>query len=159
LQCDEAAPVEIGLGLERTAFTLAKNKNSFPLNKVEAGRFQPILFTSTGGLINRYASNTFLVEGNFRHDRGAGAREIRRICFGADAVDRYIEEAKALGFDVIEISAGFISLPTDSLLRLVEKVKKAGLKAKPEIGIQFGAGGATAAEELERARAPRTSAG
>jgi phosphosulfolactate synthase (CoM biosynthesis protein A) len=69
--------------------------------------------------------------------------------FGADAVDRYIEEAKALEFDVIELSAGFISLPTDSLLRLVEKVKKAGLKAKPELGIQFGAGGATAAEELE----------
>jgi phosphosulfolactate synthase (CoM biosynthesis protein A) len=69
--------------------------------------------------------------------------------FGPDAVDRYIQEAKALGFDVIELSAGFISLPTDSLMRLVEKVKKAGLKAKPELGIQFGAGGATAAEELE----------
>jgi phosphosulfolactate synthase (CoM biosynthesis protein A) len=69
--------------------------------------------------------------------------------FGPGAVDRYIEEAKALEFDVIELSAGFISLPIDSLLRLVEKVKKAGLKAKPELGIQFGAGGATAAEELE----------
>jgi phosphosulfolactate synthase (CoM biosynthesis protein A) len=31
----------------------------------------------------------------------------------------------------------------------VEKVQKAGLKAKPEVGIQFGAGGATAAAELE----------
>jgi phosphosulfolactate synthase (CoM biosynthesis protein A) len=69
--------------------------------------------------------------------------------FGADAVDRYIEEAKALGFDVIEISAGFVSLPTGSLLQLVKKVKTAGLKAKPELGIQFGAGGSTAAEELE----------
>ena len=35
------------------------------------------------------------------------------------------------------------------VLALVEKVQKAGLKAKPEIGIQFGAGGASAAEELE----------
>ncbi|WP_407178544.1 phosphosulfolactate synthase [Bradyrhizobium sp. STM 3562] len=69
--------------------------------------------------------------------------------FGADAVDRYICEAKALQFDVIELSAGFVSLPTDALLRLIEKVKAAGLKAKPELGIQFGAGGATAAEELE----------
>jgi phosphosulfolactate synthase (CoM biosynthesis protein A) len=43
---------------------------------------------------------------------------------------------------------GFISLPTDSLLRLIEKVKSAGLKAKPELGIQFGAGGSTATEEL-----------
>ncbi len=69
--------------------------------------------------------------------------------FGPDAVARYIDEAKALGFDVVEISAGFISLPTDSLLRLVRMVKKAGLKAKPEVGIQFGAGGGTATEELE----------
>jgi phosphosulfolactate synthase (CoM biosynthesis protein A) len=69
--------------------------------------------------------------------------------FGPDAVNRYIEEAKRLGFDVVELSAGFISLPIDSMLRLVEKVKAAGLKAKPEFGIQFGAGGSTAAAELE----------
>ena len=68
---------------------------------------------------------------------------------GAKAVDRYIEECKALGFDIIEISSGFITIPTDDWLRLVEKVQKAGLKAKPEIGIQFGAGGATTAQELE----------
>jgi phosphosulfolactate synthase (CoM biosynthesis protein A) len=87
------------------------------------------------------------------HDRNAyvstGGWIENVLRFGPNAVDRYIEEAKALGFDVIEISAGFISLPTDSLLRIVEKVKKAGLKAKPEFGIQFGAGGSTAAEELE----------
>jgi phosphosulfolactate synthase (CoM biosynthesis protein A) len=69
--------------------------------------------------------------------------------YGPDVVDRYIDEAKSLGFDVIELSSGFISLPTESLLRLVQKVKKAGLKAKPEFGIQFGAGGSTAVEELE----------
>jgi phosphosulfolactate synthase (CoM biosynthesis protein A) len=69
--------------------------------------------------------------------------------YGIDAVGRYIEEAKALDFDVIELSAGFVSLPMSSLLRLIERVRKAGLKPKPELGIQFGAGGATAAEELE----------
>jgi phosphosulfolactate synthase (CoM biosynthesis protein A) len=37
----------------------------------------------------------------------------------------------------------------EDILRLVEKVKKSGLKAKPEVGIQFGAGGASAAAELE----------
>jgi len=71
------------------------------------------------------------------------------LTHGREAVDRYIEECKALGFDIIEISAGFITIPTDDWLRLVEKVKKAGLKPKPEVGIQFGAGGASAAEELE----------
>jgi phosphosulfolactate synthase (CoM biosynthesis protein A) len=68
---------------------------------------------------------------------------------GKDAVEQYIAECKKLGFDIIEISSGFITLPTDDWLRLVEKVKKAGLKPKPEVGIQFGAGGATAAAELE----------
>jgi phosphosulfolactate synthase (CoM biosynthesis protein A) len=67
---------------------------------------------------------------------------------GNEAVDQYIRECKELGFDIIEISSGFITIPTDDWLRLVEKVQKAGLKAKPEVGIQFGAGGATAASEL-----------
>jgi phosphosulfolactate synthase (CoM biosynthesis protein A) len=68
---------------------------------------------------------------------------------GPEAVDLYIQECRELGFDIIEISSGFITIPTDDWLRLVEKVQKAGLKAKPEVGIQFGAGGATAAGELE----------
>jgi phosphosulfolactate synthase (CoM biosynthesis protein A) len=68
---------------------------------------------------------------------------------GKDAVKSYISECKELGFDIIEISSGFITVPADDWLRLVEQVQKAGLKAKPEVGIQFGAGGATRAEELE----------
>lgn len=71
------------------------------------------------------------------------------LTHGPDAVDQYIHECKELGFDIIEVSSGFITIPTDDWLRLVEKVQKAGLKAKPEVGIQFGAGGATAAGELE----------
>lgn len=68
---------------------------------------------------------------------------------GATAVDRYIAECKDVGFDVIEISSGFITLPADDWLRLIQRVQHAGLKAKPEVGIQFGAGGATRVEELE----------
>lgn len=68
---------------------------------------------------------------------------------GKEAVDKYIKTCKEYGFDIIELSAGFITLPTDDWLRLIEKVQKAGLKAKPEIGIQFGAGGDTAKGELE----------
>src|SRR5579864_4741357 len=67
---------------------------------------------------------------------------------GTEAVDAYVKECKAIGFDIIEISSGFITIPVDDWLRLVDKVQKAGLKAKPEIGIQFGAGGATSVEEL-----------
>ncbi|RJQ75456.1 MAG: phosphosulfolactate synthase [Desulfobacteraceae bacterium] len=68
---------------------------------------------------------------------------------GPETVNGYIDECRSLGFDIVELSTGFISMPADDLLRLVEKVQKAGLKAKPELGIQFGAGGASAAVELE----------
>lgn len=68
---------------------------------------------------------------------------------GADMVDRYLHECRDLGFDIIEISCGFITIPTADWVRLVERVRQAGLKPKPEIGIQFGAGGATAVAELE----------
>ncbi len=68
---------------------------------------------------------------------------------GPEAVARYIATCRSVGFDIIEISSGFITIPVDDWLRLIEKVQSAGLKAKPEVGIQFGAGGATTAEELE----------
>jgi phosphosulfolactate synthase (CoM biosynthesis protein A) len=68
--------------------------------------------------------------------------------YGAKAVENYLAEARDLGFEVIELSTGFISLPEGDLLRLVGRVAKMGLKAKPELGIQFGAGGATPAAEL-----------
>src|SRR5205085_2910247 len=71
------------------------------------------------------------------------------LAHNREAVPAYIEECRALGFDIVEISSGFITLPTDDWLRLLARVQKAGMKAKPEIGIQFGAGGATRAEELE----------
>jgi phosphosulfolactate synthase (CoM biosynthesis protein A) len=73
----------------------------------------------------------------------------RVLTYGPDAVNRYIQECRELEFDIVEISSGFITIPTDDWLRLIEKVQKAGLKAKPEVGIQFGAGGATLEAELE----------
>ncbi len=72
----------------------------------------------------------------------------RVVTQGPEAVRQYIATCQQLDFDIVEISSGFISLPTDDWLRLVEQVQAAGLKAKPEVGIQFGAGGATAAAEL-----------
>ncbi|KAK4033385.1 Phosphosulfolactate synthase [Parachaetomium inaequale] len=65
------------------------------------------------------------------------------------AIPRYLAKCKALNFDVIELSSGFLSLPPDDWLRLIHAVHDAGLSAKPEIGIQFGAGGDTDAAALE----------
>jgi len=73
----------------------------------------------------------------------------RVLLQGGEAVRQYVKECKKLSFDIVEISAGFVSIPTDDWLRLIELVRKSGLKAKPEVGIQFGAGGATTAAELQ----------
>lgn len=69
--------------------------------------------------------------------------------FGPNMVENYLAEARELGFDIVELSVGFVTLPEDDLLRLIERVARAGLKPKPELGIQFGAGGgSTTAAEL-----------
>lgn len=70
------------------------------------------------------------------------------ITRGRDAVDAYLKECKEIGFDIVEVSSGFLTMPSDDLVRLTERVAELGLKAKPEVGIQFGAGGATTAAEL-----------
>ena len=72
----------------------------------------------------------------------------RVLTQGSEAVAQYIDTCRAVGFDIIELSSGFITIPADDWLRLMERVQRAGLKAKPEVGIQFGAGGATTADEL-----------
>jgi phosphosulfolactate synthase (CoM biosynthesis protein A) len=68
---------------------------------------------------------------------------------GEAAVERYLEACGEVGFDIVELSTGFITMPVDDVVRLTERVRRAGLVPKPEVGIQFGAGGATSADQLE----------
>jgi phosphosulfolactate synthase (CoM biosynthesis protein A) len=75
----------------------------------------------------------------------------RVLSQGPAAVEPYLLECKELGFDTVELSTGFITIPLDDWRRLVQKVRAIGLKAKAEVGIQFGAGGASTAEALEAA--------
>lgn len=58
-------------------------------------------------------------------------------------------------FDVLEISSGFLTIPTDDWTSLVKLTKSIGLKPKPEIGILFGAGGDTEGLENKGTRDPR----
>jgi phosphosulfolactate synthase (CoM biosynthesis protein A) len=67
-----------------------------------------------------------------------------------DHVEDYVAEAGELGFDIVEISSGFLAIDTEDVVALTELVQEHGLKAKPEINVQFGAGGASSVEELER---------
>lgn len=59
---------------------------------------------------------------------------------GPGAVGDYLAACKEVGFDIVEVSAGFITLPPDDWLRLVEQVQEAGMKAprygeRPERGM------------------------
>jgi len=67
----------------------------------------------------------------------------RVIVEGSEAVDRYIEECKALGFDVIEVSSGLAPMPLEDKLRIVKQVRRKGMKAKPEVSMMVGAGAGT----------------
>jgi phosphosulfolactate synthase (CoM biosynthesis protein A) len=70
---------------------------------------------------------------------------------GAAAVDHFFDTLADQGYDVVEVSAGMLALPERDYLRLVERAKRTGMHVKAEVGIQFGAGGTSSAEELSRA--------
>ena len=88
-----------------------------------------------------------------RHDVkvSAGGAVEWVVTRGADAVDRYFDAIAALGYDVVEVSAGMLALSDRDYLRLVERAKRTGLHVKAEVGIQFGAGATSSAAELARA--------
>jgi phosphosulfolactate synthase (CoM biosynthesis protein A) len=109
--------------------------------KFAGGSFSLMRETAVGNLIELCHHHNVLVS--------TGGFLEHVLAQGSDAVRQYVAECQRLGFDIIEISAGFISLSTDDWLRLIKLVRKSGLKPKPEVGIQFGAGGATAAAELQ----------
>jgi phosphosulfolactate synthase (CoM biosynthesis protein A) len=134
-----------------------------PYYSVTGRRYLEDLFEMMGNYVDslKFAGGSFtlmperavreIVDVCHQHDVlvSTGGFIERVLVQGGEAVRQYVKECKKLGFDIIEISAGFVSIPTDDWLRLIELVRKSGLKAKPEVGIQFGAGGATAAAELQ----------
>lgn len=82
---------------------------------------------------------------------GIGGLIEKVITQGPQAVDGYFSALPDLGFEVVEISAGFLALPDTDYLRLVERAAQTGLTVKAEVGIQFGAGGTSEAEDLHNA--------
>jgi phosphosulfolactate synthase (CoM biosynthesis protein A) len=134
-----------------------------PYYSVVGRRYLEDLFETMGACVDslKFAGGSFtlmpervvreIIDLCHKHDVlvSTGGFIERVLVQGGTAVRQYVEECKKLGFDIIEISAGFVSIPTDDWLRLIELVCKSGLKAKPEVGIQFGAGGATATAELQ----------
>ncbi len=74
--------------------------------------------------------------------RQAGFVE-RVIVQGGEAVDRYLEECRELGFDVVEVSSGLAPIPLEDKLRIMRQVQKLGMKPKPEVTMMIGAGAGT----------------
>ena len=134
-----------------------------PYYSVVGRRYLEDLFEMMGNYVDslKFAGGSFtlmperavqgIIEVCHKHDVlvSTGGFIERVLVQGGGAVRQYVAECKKLGFDIIEISAGFVSISSDDWLRVIELVRKSGLKAKPEVGIQFGAGGATAAAELQ----------
>ncbi len=81
----------------------------------------------------------------------------RVLLEGPETVDKYFEGCKKVGFDVVEISSGFIpQLKMEDKLAMVKKVKKLGMMPKPEISLMKGAGGGTHKLGYEEAMKMRT---
>ncbi|TMI25835.1 phosphosulfolactate synthase [Candidatus Bathyarchaeota archaeon] len=81
------------------------------------------------------------------HDHGVyvstGGFVERVIVEGSDIVDRYLEECKALEFDIVEVSSGLAPMKLEDKVGIVRQVQKLGMKAKPEVSMMIGAGGGT----------------
>ncbi|MGH7446112.1 MAG: phosphosulfolactate synthase, partial [Longimicrobiales bacterium] len=75
----------------------------------------------------------------------------RVVTWGDVHVEPCLRECRDLGFDIIEVSSGFISLGDDRFLELLGRVQAAGFRAIAEVGIQRGAGGASTVDALEQA--------
>lgn len=75
----------------------------------------------------------------------------RVIVQGSEAVDRYLDEYKLFGFDIVEVSSGLAPIHLKDKVEIVRHIKKIGMKPKPEISMMIGAG-AGYEEELTKLR-------
>jgi phosphosulfolactate synthase (CoM biosynthesis protein A) len=81
------------------------------------------------------------------HDHGVyvstGGFVERVIVQGPEAVDRYLDECKALEFDVVEVSSGLADIKLEDKVAIVKRVRKLGMDPKPEVSMMVGAGAGT----------------
>jgi phosphosulfolactate synthase (CoM biosynthesis protein A) len=105
-----------------------------PYYSVVGRRYLGDLFETMGNYVDslKFAGGSFalmpakvvreIVDLCHKHDVlvSTGGFIERVLAQGGDAVRQYVAECKRLGFDIVEISAGFISISTDDWLRLVE---------------------------------------
>src|SRR4029434_3372154 len=109
-----------------------------PYYSVVGRRYLEDLFETMGAYVDslKFAGGSFtlmpeqavrdIIELCHKHDVlvSSGGFTERVLVQGDDAVRAAVAQCKRLGFDIIEISAGFVSIPTDDWLRLIELVRK-----------------------------------
>src|SRR4029434_2206070 len=103
-----------------------------PYYSVIGRRYLEDLFETMGAYVDslKFAGGSFtlmperavrdIIELCHKHDVGVltGGFLERSLVQGEEAVRKYVAECKKLGFDTIEISAGFVSIPTNDWARL-----------------------------------------
>ena len=47
------------------------------------------------------------------------------------------QDCKQLGFDTIELNAGTLKVPEETLLRFIRLIKTGGLKVRPQFAVKF----------------------
>jgi phosphosulfolactate synthase (CoM biosynthesis protein A) len=62
---------------------------------------------------------------------------------GPEIVNRYLDECKALEFDLVEVSSGLAPIKLEDKVAIVKRVQELGMKAKPEVSMMIGAGAGT----------------
>src|SRR5215467_13349139 len=105
-----------------------------PYYSVVGRRYLEDLFETMGAYVDslKFAGGSFtlmpqkavreIIDLCHKHDVlvSTGGFVERVLVQGDDAVRRYVTECRKLGFDIIEISAGFVSIPIDDCLRLID---------------------------------------
>ncbi len=103
------------------------------------------IFKYAGGSMRLHPRRIVLEINRMCHDYGiqvsTGGFTEKVLSQGVDAFERYLEEAKSLEFDIVEVSSGFIEIDDRDKVEIVKAIKHSGLKPKPEVTLVKGAGG------------------
>jgi phosphosulfolactate synthase (CoM biosynthesis protein A) len=104
------------------------------------------IFKYSGGSMRLHPREKVKQVNSLCHDNGVlvstGGFTEKVLTQGRNTFSQYLREAKDLGFDIVEISSGYIDISSQEKERIVEDVKEEGLKPKPEVTLVKGAGGA-----------------
>ena len=106
-----------------------------------AGEYIDILKFTAGGqrLMSReYVRKKIELCKKYNIQVSSGGFLERVILQGPEAVVKFMEESKELGFTHIEVSSGILIISLEQKLELIKLVKEYGLHAMPEVAMAYG---------------------